>query len=79
MRRHIRQIERHASRETRQAANGKDRLFFTGPTTVGNFDSITALSISATSVLHQSRRFDHGPIASTFTRQPKVSASLGKR
>ena len=27
-----------ASRETRLAANGKDRLFFTGPTTVGDFD-----------------------------------------
>ena len=27
-----------ASRETRLAANGKDRLFFTGPTTIGDFD-----------------------------------------
>ena len=27
-----------ASRETRLAANGRDRLFFTGPTTVGDFD-----------------------------------------
>ena len=31
-----------ASRETRPAANGKDRLFFAGPTTVGNFEAVTA-------------------------------------
>jgi hypothetical protein len=29
-----------ANRETKPAANANDRPFFTGPTTVGNFDSI---------------------------------------
>src|ERR1700676_803975 len=37
-----------ASRVTTPAANANDRLFFTGPTTVGNFDSIrAAISVMA--------------------------------
>src|ERR1700676_5047251 len=49
-----------ASRVPRPAANANDRLFFIGPTTVGNFDSIRAASsrssINATSAPGQQRK-----------------------